>query len=65
MGRGGIVDNLKLLTWGPSGMGAYPPMGPPPPRIPPYILTGCHIWGIIPSIMGNKILGKIVPPTYL
>jgi len=35
---------------------------PPPPRIPPYILTGCHIWGIIPCIMGNKILGKIVPP---
>jgi hypothetical protein len=47
-----IPLSVPPLAWG------YTPL---PSRIPPYILSECQLGGIIPSITGNKILGKKCP----
>lgn len=52
---GGIT---KYVVAHPSGMGYTPHMGPPPPRIPPYILSECQFWGDNPQYDTKKFLGK-------
>ena len=45
----------------PSGMGYTPHMGPPPPRIPPYIVSECQFRGDNPQYNAKKFLGKKSP----
>ena len=63
-GRGGIVDNKKLLTCPPFGTGAYPPMGTPSPPYPPLYMSFCQFRGDNPLYNGKINFRKNCSPTH-